>query len=180
MNDVPYRFTEASCLRFQHVIAEIVRRYPEVVTIDPGSLSPETYSNRLRDAMTGLVKGLWFPRHGFAAGEPTKLIAGLRAIHPVSVAMRGNRVIAGPRKDVRRKAKGDEGELTTGNKPGLIIDLKLVNDYERTDVQRAIAVLHHYRVLTKPTKIVNMKPETSVLDNYDISIIEEADGFLIL
>lgn len=54
-NTLPPRFREASFRRFEPVIDEICKNFPEATSLRPAELSCETYVCRLRDAITVYV-----------------------------------------------------------------------------------------------------------------------------
>lgn len=62
MTPIPPRFREGAFRFYEHTIARILATWPTVIVIDPTpeySLSPVTFANRLRDAMTSHCKHSW-------------------------------------------------------------------------------------------------------------------------
>ena len=56
---LPHRMREGQFRRFEKAIKEIVDKFPEVVPISAGKLSPLTVVGRLRDAMLSLHRYRW-------------------------------------------------------------------------------------------------------------------------
>lgn len=167
--NLPWRFRESTFRLYESTIATIVEQFPTPVTFNP-TVSTETFSCRLRDAMNSLKEHNW-----------TTFINMQRffLIHPqVRVCVRGTQVIAGDVRAIQMALK-----KTIGHEPAVGVVRETLVD-PREDLLLATITLHHYRLRTEPTVIRFTQPRDLKAEEwetkYDVAIDTQPDGSFLL
>lgn len=155
---LPHRLRESSFRRYEQAIHSIVESWPSVVILDPGPLSNETYSARLRDAIQSLLQYNW----------PTSIdVHKLRKLrHEIVVSNRDGTIVAGPRHNARPPLQPVVQSAQT---------LSLTNPTSSSieEVCRALSERRSAPVNLKG----NVLPTLQRMEKlYDISFVEEPDG----
>lgn len=184
---LPHRFREAQFRRYEPIIKLIVDHYPTVQQFKP-NLSPETFSCRLRDAMRSFLDLKWpsdkINHHRFRELYP-HIVVAQRIVGDDTLILAGGRVeikkpplsppfvveqLQHSRADLENSPNGQQG-------------LTIASSDASPDVIRALALLHHSRILTEPTIIKTiLDPEeiNGLKGMFDIAIEVEKDGVRML
>jgi hypothetical protein len=161
-----YRFSYRSCIRFTAHIRTIVEKFPALSTFDPQGLSVETFSCRLRDAMTALSRGQW----GIKDFDTEKFLA----IYPlVKVGIRDKFVIAGHKDSLKHAPLILDKELSVGALSN--VEVKQPTN----EILTALCILHHNRILTQPTKIFG-DVSSEIVAKYDVVLQDEGTYKLLM
>lgn len=162
----PWRFTARSGLRYAKIIHKIVDTFPAILTIDPEGLSVETYSCRLRDAMRGLAAEQWH--------LPSLDFEKFLEVHSkVSVGIRNDKVVVGPRSELRAAKALPTVGVTAGSAKELTVSTT------SAEIIKALAVLHHHRILSAPSRITGIVP-AELIDGLDVELITEGDCTIMM
>lgn len=161
-NQLPYRFREKTFRQYEQSLRIIISNYPRGSIFRPTNV--ETFSCRLRDAMTSLLTYGW---------DTDLLIANVRKIKEEMVV------------SIRRSANTNENTVWVGLPTDDFVDIvhmkeTSTNDQNETIVNpstealNAIMVLHHERISTKASRISFTSPFTINKEfwesRYDVAI----------
>lgn len=151
------RFTESTFRKYELVIAEAVRRFPEVVIIDPAreNIGQDTMATRLRDSMRAFGGSGWATEHidetqFLSLWASDKIVVGEinDGEYKGKVAIGGKAEVAA----LRPKAQKVEAEPVQGHGvPALTID---GSDYE---LVMAAACLLSRKIIPGPIVVSNFK-----------------------
>jgi hypothetical protein len=177
--DLPHRHRLDSVKSYEVVIAEAVRRYPNLVMFDPAPRTLSTFSARLRDAMFSLYKYQWT---GIAVDMEKfnkvyeDLVVSERVVE--SGGTKKGMCVVGSKDLIKTPIFTSAYELP---KPGQLV-VTLVND----SVVRALCVLCENKILPEnmlPVKLLGeISPEViaqlEVL--HAVAFEKTDDGYLLL
>lgn len=160
MSTLPSRFRESQFLRYAPFIGAALREFPNAITIDPAPLSVETFSARLRDAITAksrfgykssLVDEALFTRHSTA----------------LVVSMRDSNVVIGDSASVKtQRAMTAVISPTSSAVPSVVIG-------NRDGLERVCWLLHARALNNPPSFAIDGLSDDEVADleqRYDVSI----------
>lgn len=168
LTNLPLRFSEASFRRYERHIHAIVINFPRPVSFRPESASLETFSCRLRDAITSHITYKW-P----SSIDPVEL-STIRG--KIVVQQREGMVVVGPRKTTDapvEEVKADAG--VPGTFPFTVENPSLVELH-------AFATLLGNRRISGPVKLINASTADigEVLKAYDVQVVEEGDYLVMI
>ena len=190
---LPHRFRESQFRRYEPIISRIVSEFPNAVTFKP-NLSPETFTCRLRDIMRAHHDIQWksdIPYTRFHQIYNYITVAQDNSLGLVYVGGRAQvKAAKGTSNNifvVEQQRPDNSGVMATvsensppQSKPS---GLTLIASDASPDVLRAIAVLHHHRIITETTTIVGTLPNDMMAElrkGYDIAVEIESDKVRIL
>ena len=157
----PARFSQKAVDRYAAAIATVLKRWPEPVVFNPAPLSVETFSNRLRDAITAVLE--------HARTHPVISTIHLASINAdLVVRTRDNRVVVGSREATKQQSNDP---IFTSSVPGATYVGEV--DVERHVVVQCLATLLSERVIHGPFKLTNIhdfKLLAETLSSYDIGL----------
>lgn len=171
---IPPRFRESAFREYEPYIARIAQRYPRRVYFAPGMRSTETFSCRLRDAMTSFVTHAW----------PSTQInyQTFKQIHPsLKVGIRrvdNNYVIIVGTKDALRDVTPAQVEEVSA--PGDVFVFPDVINH--VDHLKFLCALAASRVITRRVQltITDRNWIQKMYDLYDVDFEEQNDGTWIM
>lgn len=104
-DDTPYRYKEAKFARYAATIGAALRAYPDIVEVNPGRVSPDTFVAQYREAIT--AKQRYHYSHPLIDDAKfTNLAEEIR--HAIVL---GSRVLVGPREALRRGKQTSTGTV---------------------------------------------------------------------
>ena len=159
---IPQRFSETAFRRYEGVIRMTLNAYPQPSVFDPSPLSSETFSHRLRDAMTSLLLYKW------TTDIDLDRFAQLRDKLVVRIAPEGHILVCG-------------ADQTTVGKPVTRLDddrteqTLRVNEPADEVIQALVTLLHH-RVL-RTTTLTALTPQqeqllTNLAHSHDFAVAD--------
>lgn len=174
MQTVPHRFKKEQFDRYAPFIAKALENWPNLTKVVPQAVSMETFSARFRDAVTAAIK--------FGYEHPSVSQDDLKKNGPdLSVAMRADCVIIGPRHAIR--ADSNLGSvLPNSNKKNDEIEVK--NDPDC--LAHVCMLLHNRAFVNTPTLFVRaVEPDiiNKLEEKWDVCFAEdpnEKGKFLIV
>lgn len=175
-NVVPHRFSEAQFRRYEPILAQIQAAWPNVSIFDPGAtgiLSQETFTCRLRDAMTSFV------RYSYCSGLILR-DSFLEIYNEVIVAQKDGKVLVGPRSALKTHKTVQpihSTSATVGQKNDVFT---CINPSAATI--HAFCLLLSQRLLTKPVLVEMLDPQLllEVQEKYDIVAASQSDGSILI
>lgn len=171
MTGAPQRFSEHAFRRYEACIAQVVTQWPTPVVFDPAraQLSLETFTCRLRDAITGAMK--------YSYTSEDFDVLRLFDIHDeLVVAQRDGKVVVGPKEAL--KSFTPVQPIHAASKGQDVYDLK----NPTRAVLEAFCLLLSERLLGKPVVVHLMDPQllTEMQGKYDIDASLNPDGSVLI
>lgn len=168
---LPYRFRESAFRFYEPAIAEIVKKFPCVVVINPKkwNMSPVTIACRLRDAVKSLKENQW------STYIDIKIFNAIADI--ITVAERHGQVFIGNKQTVKQNFPlvtcpsflSEVGESVT------------ITTHTQSD-RDFLCKLASQKAFRLPIRIIGLTEEhiTYMQNNYDVAIERQNDGSHLL
>lgn len=161
MPNLPSRFSQKAVDRYASAIATIVNRWPGPVVFDPKPYSVETFSARLRDAITAIV--------AYEGVHPLINVTGLRRIATqITVRIRDQNVVAG-------SPEATKAKFVSQPFAEPISAAKFIGELDagRTVLVQALALLLSERIITGPFRLTNVHDQKLLaesLTSFDVAL----------
>lgn len=169
MPELTYRYSERHFKRYEAHIATIVRQWPAVSVFDPTTLSLETFSCRLRDAMKSLHDNQWT-----SSVDAMKFVQIADDI-TVSTSSHPGKVAVGPRDKLRKLVPlGRSVEAEPAPQTLTVPAINLINPPVDTII--ATLVFHRDRILVEPSVIETPEDLIALGGGYDVEIEKTAEN----